>query len=83
MEMNKKMLPWSPTKAQVYRMFSKLNSQTIKEEIHQVMMKHREKPYDEIKRKKILFHPEFIKLIELFGIPQGYDVPEGFFKEPV
>ncbi len=76
----KRPLPWSPTKSEVYRIYVKLNQETVKAEIRAVMMKHRKKTEDQVRNTRILFHPEFVVLVKLFGIPQGYFVPDGFFE---
>ncbi|GAA4274979.1 hypothetical protein U6A24_12700 [Aquimarina gracilis] len=79
----KRPLPWSPTKSDVLRIYVKLNKVVVQDEIWEVMMQHRKKTRDQVKNKRILFHPEFVAIVKLFGIPQGYYAPDGFFQEPV
>ncbi|WP_299431529.1 hypothetical protein [uncultured Aquimarina sp.] len=77
----KKALPWFPTKSEVHRIFVKINRRNLVDEIQAVMTKHRNKPVEDVKNERILFHPEFIAIVKLFGIPEGYYASEGFFDE--
>ncbi|WP_271765952.1 hypothetical protein [Aquimarina algiphila] len=79
---NKRPLPWSPSKSEVFRIYVKLNQVTVKEEIREIMIKHRNKTEDEVRNVRILLHPEFVSIVKLFGIPQGYYPPDGFFDQP-
>ena len=82
MEIKKKPLPKMPTKKQLFAMYHKLGSTQIKPELYAAQMKYRNKAYDEIKNVHTLYHPEFVELVKLFGIPDGYYAEEDFFNVP-
>ncbi len=79
-KINKKPLPWSPSKAQVYTIYVKLGKKALQDEIWSIMMKNRNKTEDQVKHVRILFHSEFSALVKVLGTPQGYYAPDGFFE---
>ena len=77
----KKELPWSPTKSQVFRMYIKFSQVSIRDEMKSVMAEHRKISEDKVRNIRRLYHPEFVKIVKMLGIPKGYYAPEGFFDE--
>lgn len=66
-----KILPHTPTKKQVKAMYPKVNHDTLREDINEIMKAHRGEKFKKFDR--ILKRPEFEKVIQEYGYPKGYE----------
>lgn len=64
-------LPYNPTKTELKKMFPKVNHCTLMDEVNAAMKEHRGERFNA--HDRILFKPEFEKVIALYGYPKGYE----------
>lgn len=73
-----KPLPWNPKKQQILNMYPDLSEKQLRKEMHIIIRANRKlHPKEKIKDHR-LYHSEMLELINLIGLPKGYEPYPGW-----